>query len=129
MTSVNIVKPRIIKANSLKEYLTPERCYLYENWGLSTDDSQVSIARARVEPGVTTKAHHLDGIQEIYLITKGKGKVDVDGIESTEVSEGDVVVIPPGVSQRITNIGKTDLLFYCICTPAFTADCYHNDES
>ncbi len=122
------MKPRIIKANSLKEYLTPERCYIYENWGCSTGDAQVSIARARVEPGVTTKVHHLEGVQEIYLITKGKGRVNVDGVESAEVGEGDVVVIPAGGSQRITNMGKADLLFYCICTPSFTEKCYHDDE-
>jgi mannose-6-phosphate isomerase-like protein (cupin superfamily) len=85
--------------------------------------------RAMVEPGVTTKAHHLERVQEIYLITKGKGKVDIDGVESTEVSEGDIVVIPSGVSQRIKNIGKTDLVFYCICTPRFTANCYRDEEA
>jgi mannose-6-phosphate isomerase-like protein (cupin superfamily) len=122
------MKPRIVKARLLKEHLTPERCYLYENWG-SADDAQVSIARARVKPGVATKAHHLEGVQEIYLIAKGKGKVNIDGLESAEVEEGDVVVIPPGVSQRITNIGKTDLLFYCICTPSFTQNCCHDDEN
>ena len=120
--------PKIIKADSLKEFLTPERCFIYENCGISTGDMNVSIARARVEPGVTTKAHHLTGVQEIYLITQGKGKVDIAGLEPAEVNEGDVVVIPPEVSQRITNIGKTDLIFYCVCTPAFTPNCYNNDE-
>jgi len=120
--------PKIIKSGSLKEYLTPERCFIYENCGMSTGDAAVSIARARVEPGVTTKAHHLDGVQEIYLITQGNGRVDIEGLEPAEVTEGDVVVIPPKVSQRITNVGKTDLIFYCICTPAFTQTCYHNDD-
>jgi mannose-6-phosphate isomerase-like protein (cupin superfamily) len=89
----------------------------------------VSIARARVEPGVTTKAHHLEGVQEIYLIVQGCGKVDVAGLEPTEVAPGDTVVIPPNVSQRIANIGRTDLIFYCICTPAFTQQCYHDEEA
>ncbi len=123
------MKPRVVKAESLKEYLTPERCFIYENWGyVSAGDAKVSIARARVEPGVTTKAHHLEGIQEIYLITNGTGKVQIGDQEAAEVTEGDVVVIPPGVSQRITNIGEIDLLFYCICTPAFTESCYRNEE-
>jgi len=124
------MKPTIVKATSLKEYLTPEHCFIYENWGtVSGGDKKVSIARARVEPGVTTKAHHLDRVQEIYLIVKGSGKVDVAGLEPTEVAQGDTVIIPPNVSQRITNIGKTDLIFYCICTPAFTENCYHDEET
>ncbi len=118
-----------MKANSLKEYLTPERCFIYENCGVSTGDEKVSIARARVEPGVTTKAHHLEGVQEIYLITKGKGIVTVGDLEPAEVAEGDTVIIPAGASQRIKNTGKTDLIFYCICTPSFTTLCYHDDEA
>ncbi len=123
------MKPRIVKANALKEYLTPERCFIYENWGLvSGGDKKVSIARARVEPGVTTRAHHLDGIQEIYLITEGAGRVHVGNLDPAEVAKGDVVVIPAGVSQRITNIGKNGLVFYCICTPAFKEENYRDDE-
>jgi mannose-6-phosphate isomerase-like protein (cupin superfamily) len=124
------MKPTIVKADSLKEYLTPEHCFIFENWGLvSAGDNAVSIARARVEAGVTTKAHHLDGVQEIYLITQGKGKVQISNMEPAIVAEGDVVVIPSGVSQKITNIGENDLIFYCICTPAFTPQCYHDDEA
>jgi mannose-6-phosphate isomerase-like protein (cupin superfamily) len=120
------MKPTIVRANSLKEYLTPEGCFIFENWGLvSGGDKSVSIARARVESGVTTRAHHLEGIQEIYLITQGTGKVQVGDSMPKNVGVGDLVVIPAGISQRITNIGKSDLLFYCICTPAFEEDRYH----
>ena len=118
------MQPQIVKANTLKEYLTPERCYIFENYSTNS----VSIARARVKPGVTTKAHHLNGVQEIYIITKGTGKVTIGKLEATEVTEGDVVVIPPLTSQKITNTGKDDLLFYCICTPRFTEQCYTNEE-
>lgn len=121
------MKPKIVKANSLKEYLTPERCYIAENWGI-LDDKKVSIACATVKPAVTTKAHHLEGVQEIYIITTGTGKIYVGDLEPAKVVKGDVVVIPVGTIQRISNIGKTDLVFYCICIPAFTAKCYHNDE-
>jgi len=37
---------------------------------------------------------------------------------------GDVVVIPPMTSQKIANTGTTDLVFYCVCTPPFTQECY-----
>lgn len=123
------MKVKIVKADSLKEYLTPERCFIYENCGISTGDSKVSIARARIEPGVSTKAHHLKGIQEIYLISKGSGRVQIGNLQAIEVKEGDAVIIPSGTSQKITNIGKADLIFYCICTPAFTQSCYFEEET
>jgi len=120
MLAGNLMKAEIVKASSLKEYLLPERCFIYEN--LSSE--KVSVARARVKPGVTTVSHHLIGTDEIYIIFRGKGKVIVGDHFPEEVTAGDVVSIPAGVSQRITNIGKKDLLFYCICTPRFTAECY-----
>lgn len=118
------MKPKIVKDNSLNECATAERCFVAENysgkWG--------SVARARVKPGVTTVAHHLNGVNEIYLIISGKGKVEVGDLESTEVNPGDVVIIPAGTSQKITNIAETDLVFYCICTPKFTPNCYCDEE-
>ena len=61
---------------------------------------------------------------ERYLIVSGKGRVELGGQDPVDVCQGDVVRIPPGVSQRIANIGEGDLLFYCICTPPFRQDCY-----
>ncbi len=118
------MKPKIVKNSSVHEYLTPEHCYVAENYTCP----DVSIARATVKPGVTTLSHHLKGVQEIYLITSGQGKVTVGNLEPTDVAVGDVVVIPPQTSQKIVNTGKTDLVFYCICSPRFTEQCYVNEE-
>lgn len=114
------MKAKIIKVDSLKETLTGENCSIAENYR----SKMVSIAQARVKSGQTTVAHHLNGVEEIYLIMQGKGKVFVGDLEPVEVGVGDVIVIPPMVSQKITNIGKADLVFSCICTPCFTSECY-----
>ena len=119
------MQPKIVKADALKPYLTPERCYIAENFS----DKDVSIAIATVKPRVTTKAHHLKGIQEIYIITAGEGKVTFSNSEPRLVNTGDVIVIPAGASQKITNTGQTDLVFYCVCTPRFTEACYFDDEA
>ncbi len=119
------IQPKIIKYSSLSETQTPERCFIAENWS----DPAVSIARARVQPGVTTVPHHLKATQEIYIIAAGTGKLTVGTLPPTEVSEGDVVVIPAGNSQKITNTGNVDLVFYCVCTPRFTPQCYVDEES
>jgi len=53
----------------------------------------------------------------------------VGDLEPAEVSEGDVVVIPPETSQSITNVRETDLVYCCICTPAFVPECSHDNET
>src|SRR5512139_3439435 len=97
------MNPKIVKAKIPHEYLTPERCYIAENHS----DPAVSIARATIKPGVTTKAHHLlNGVQEIYIITAGQGRVYIGSLEPTNVTVGDVVVIPSMTSQKVENTGK-----------------------
>jgi len=86
-----------------------------------------SVAVARVEPGVSTQLHALRGVAESYVIKAGTGLMQV-GADCHVVEAGDQVVIAADTPQRITNNGEADLLFYCICTPRFTVDCYVNLE-
>ena len=105
------------------EYLTPEGCYILESWNDAADPA-ASIARARVEPGVTTRLHRLSGVVERYLIVAGTGIARVAGEPTAPLYPGDVVVVPAGATQQITNAGEDDLVFYCVCTPRFTPACY-----
>lgn len=114
---------RIVHPDPALEYAFIEGCAILESWN-NADDPQVSIARARVAPGVTTRWHALTGVTERYLILSGIGEVEVGTGAPERVRAGDVVVIPPGVRQRISNAGDGDLVFYAICTPRFTPACY-----
>lgn len=107
------------------EYLTDEGCYITEVSN-SDDDPGLSIARARVRPGVTTRWHRLRGTAERYVITDGIGRVEVGELPPREVRSGDVVLIPPLCRQRIANIGTTDLVFLAICTPRFERAAYED---
>ena len=109
------------------EFATDERCHIVE---IANDDGdeRVSVARARVEVGVTTAWHRLRGISERYLIISGSGRVEVDGVEPADVGPGDVVRIPAEAAQRITNTGDSDLVFYAICAPPFRDEAYVNLE-
>lgn len=105
------------------EYLSEERCFILE---LSNrpDDPAVSIARARVAAGVTTRPHSLDGTAERYLILSGEGRATIGEEQPRLLTAGDVLLIPPGVSQQIENTGREDLVFLCICTPRFRWENY-----
>ena len=54
--------------------------------------------------------------------------MEVGDLPPADVAPGDTVFIPAGVRQRITNTGSGDLVFYCICTPPFTPECYRPRE-
>ena len=113
-----------IKHQSLaSEFWTDEQCHIIEASN-SANDPDVSIARARVKPGVTTHWHKLDGITERYYILEGEGLVEVGELASEKVSAGATVIIPADEPQRITNIGRSDLIFLAICSPRFHAKAY-----
>ncbi len=112
------MKPEIIKFNTDDEFHIDEDCFVYEYENDQSPEG-LSIARARVLPGVTTHWHRLTNIVERYLILQGEGLVEIGDLGPAVVGPGDVVVIPAGVDQRIKNTGTTELLFYCLCTPGF----------
>ncbi len=120
--------PVIKYARDATEFITAERCHISEIAN-DDDDAELSIARARVEPGVTTAWHRLNGINERYVIISGKGRVEVGELPPTRVGPGDVVRIAAGVKQRITNTGDQQLVFYALCTPRFSAEAYVSLEA
>ena len=117
----------ILPLDESSEYATPERCSILE-LSNDADDPELSVARARVAPGVTTAWHSLEGIAERYVIQSGAGRVEVGEMGACEVACGDVVRIPPGVRQRIANTGAEDLIFLALCTPRFRPECYKDLE-
>ena len=119
------MKETIKKKGFNKEFYTFERCYITE-LSNSSDDPEVSIARARLEPGATTRWHRLRGTAERYCIVQGEGRVEVGDLPAQEVGAGDVVLIPSMCGQRITNMGSEDLVLLAICTPRFSKDVYED---
>jgi mannose-6-phosphate isomerase-like protein (cupin superfamily) len=122
------MKETVKQLNPADEFYTPERCYITE-LSNTPEDPDVSMARARVEPGVTTRWHRLRETAERYYIVEGRGRVEVGNIPPKEVNAGDVVLIPPMCRQRITNIGSNGLVFLAICTPRFSNDVYEEIEN
>ena len=121
------MKPAVKRADRRAEFATPERCRILE-LSNSADDPDVSIARARVARGTTTRWHRVVGAAERYVILEGTGRVEVGSLAPQEVRAGDVVLIPPSCRQRIANIGTGALVFLCICTPRFRPEDYEDIE-
>ena len=115
----------IYTSDPTSEFYTAEKCHILE-LSNTPQDPAGSIARARVEPGVTTRLHRLAAITERYVILEGRGRAEIGHLPSQEVGPGDVILIPPACPQRIANIGTTDLVFLAICTPRFIPECYED---
>jgi mannose-6-phosphate isomerase-like protein (cupin superfamily) len=115
----------IHRVDPTSERLTEERCHILELANHAGDEA-LSIARARVEPGVCTRWHRLEGITERYLILEGEGLVEVGEHPAQTVKPGEVVLIAPGERQRIRNSGQRDLVFLALCTPRFRWDAYQD---
>ena len=121
------MKEAVYRRNPEAEFYIDEGCYITE-LSNTQDDAGLSIARARVIHGATTRWHRLSNTAERYIILEGTGLVEVGENLQEHVGEGDVVLIPAMSKQRITNTGIDDLVFLAICTPRFEHSDYEDCE-
>ena len=89
------------------------------------DENDLNIVSNEVMEGFEEDKASRKEWEETYK--KGLGLLEIDG-KKTKVKENDTILIEANQSQRITNIGKCDLEFYCICTPRFYPECYISHE-
>ena len=65
--------PKILHAAEAHEFFTDEQCFITE-YSNSANDPELSIARARVRPGITTQWHCLHGLTERYCTGRGRDR-------------------------------------------------------
>ena len=109
------------------EFYISEGCFITE-LSNTPDDPAVSIARARVPPGVTTRWHRVKDTAERYVVLEGEGRVQVGDALPQDVRRDDVVFIPPSCRQRIANTGAGELIFLAVCNLRFTQQAYEEIE-
>jgi mannose-6-phosphate isomerase-like protein (cupin superfamily) len=116
-----------LESDESDEFYTEERCHILELYNTLEDRTQ-SIARARVEPRVTTAWHRLNNTTETILVLSGNGTIELGEEEAKAIIKGNVVRIPANCPQRVLNTGDEDLIFLCYCSPAFGDQCYEDLE-
>jgi mannose-6-phosphate isomerase-like protein (cupin superfamily) len=82
-----------------------------------------SLAEARLPAGASTQEHYHAKTEEIYFITRGTGRMRIEG-EMADVRAGDAIAIPPGKKHKLWNIGKEPLTLLCCCAP-----CYEHSDT
>lgn len=83
-----------------------------------------SLAEALLEPGQATQRHYHERTEEIYLVTKGQGELEVDG-ETRIVRRGDAILIPTGAWHTLANDGTSELTILCMCSPPYSHEDTH----
>jgi mannose-6-phosphate isomerase-like protein (cupin superfamily) len=78
---------------------------------------ELSITWVDVEPGAEQKPHS-HGPQQVYVITRGSGRMKV-GEDEQDVTVGQLVFIPPNTEHGIVNTGDEVLTYVSAATPAF----------
>lgn len=78
-----------------------------------------SLAEAMLEPAQATRRHYHAHTEEIYLVTKGSGSLEVDG-ETRRVRPGDAILIAPGSWHTLENDGTSELIILCMCSPPYS---------
>ncbi len=78
---------------------------------------ELSITWVDVSPG-GEQPPHSHAPQQVYVITRGSGRIKV-GNDEREVTTGQMVFIPPNTEHGIVNTGDETLTYISAATPAF----------
>jgi mannose-6-phosphate isomerase-like protein (cupin superfamily) len=101
-------------------FITADGSSIRELAGVPTGNAvNQSLAEATVEPGGATTEHFHRTSEEIYLFTRGMGRMRL-GTDEADVRAGDAVVIPPGTRHKLFNTGTEPLVLLCSCAPAYS---------
>ena len=110
----------IVRRERREAFVTADGSSIRELAGIpSGNASNQSLAEAVVPPGGQTVAHLHRRTEEIYLFTRGSGRMRL-GHEERPVRAGDCVVIPPGMAHKLWAGERQSLVLLCCCAPAYS---------
>ena len=69
-------------------------------------------------PGSEQAVHSHEGREQVYVVVQGRGAMRV-GDEVTEVGPGAMILVPPGASHSIRNVGEENLIYVSATSPPF----------
>jgi mannose-6-phosphate isomerase-like protein (cupin superfamily) len=111
-----------VRREDREAFITADGSEIRELAGIpSGNAANQSLAEARVPPGRDTIEHYHRTTEEIYLFTRGSGRMRL-GEEEFAVRAGDCVVIAPGVKHKLWADDTDELVLLCCCAPAYSHD-------
>ena len=85
----------------------------------NTNLKNLIVSKTILHEGKNTSGHNHSGQEEVYIFTKGEGKMVV-GTNTYNVKAGDTILIPDGDFHKVWNttgydiVGYGDLEFICV---------------
>jgi mannose-6-phosphate isomerase-like protein (cupin superfamily) len=108
-----------VRLRRLSEAHVEERGRLRSHFLLDAGDlgsKSLSVTWVDVPPGAEQRAHLHEESEQVYVIVRGHGRMQVAGDEE-DVTEGDLVFIPPGAQHGIVNDGDETLVYVSAASP------------
>ena len=111
-----------VRLDDREPFITADGSSIRELAGVPSGNAvNQSLAEATVPPGGATIEHFHRISEEIYLFTRGMGRMRL-GDEEAQVAAGDMVVIAPGLRHKLYNDGPEPLVLLCCCAPPYSHD-------
>jgi mannose-6-phosphate isomerase-like protein (cupin superfamily) len=108
-----------VRLRRLSEAQVEERGRLRSHILLDAGDlgcHSLSVTWVDVPPGAEQRLHSHDESEQVYVVVRGRGRMNVAG-DIEEVEEGDLIFIPPGADHGIANDGSEDLVYVTTASP------------
>jgi mannose-6-phosphate isomerase-like protein (cupin superfamily) len=133
---------RNVRLRRLSEAPVEERGRLRSHFLMDAGDlgsRNLTVTWVDVPPGAEQRPHAHGESEQVYVIVRGRGRMQVAG-DVEEVGEGDLVLIPPGAQHGIMNDGSETLVYIAAASPPVSmeelysmelapdADAYDRDE-
>ena len=119
-----------MRLRRLSESAGEERGRLRSHFLMDAGDlgsRNLTVTWVDVPPGAEQRAHSHEEAEQVYVIVRGRGRMQVAG-DVQEVGEGDLVFIPPATQHGIVNDGSEALVYVSAASPPVSMAELYSDE-
>jgi mannose-6-phosphate isomerase-like protein (cupin superfamily) len=81
----------------------------------------LSVNWLEVPAGASEELRSHEEAEQVYVVVKGSGTMSATG-DTQQLSEGDLVLIPPATDHAVANDGSSPLALVSVQSPAVSAD-------
>lgn len=81
----------------------------------------LSVSWVEVPPGASERLRSHEEAELAYIVARGSGTMSATG-DTRELSEGDLVLIPPATDHAVANNGEETLALVSVQSPAVSAE-------
>ena len=87
----------------------------------------LSVTWLSVPAGAEQTLHSHEESEQVYLVVRGAGTMSVAG-DTQQVSEGDLILVPPATDHSVANHGDAELACVSIQSPPVAAAELYSDQ-